>query len=199
MREKSDGKGIVRQTSKDIMCVAIIGHNDIKEPLWVIRQALNTVMFALMVRSEKVNFHFGREGGFDKYSAVIITSMINRLRLFNFHRIYDLPYMPPYFEDKAVYYYLFYDYIDDNNTREATVLKDADERERAVLRRDREIIDKSSLCIFYSPFDKCAACTTYASMCYARRIGKRVINLAEINEVEALRSIFFKWYDDPCE
>ena len=151
------------------LTVCFFGHRRIDD--WdAVEQKIFDLVGELIRRHEYVDFLVGREGDFDQIAA----SAIRRAKRYIFDANSSLVWVQPYqraeyLRDPAAYE-RYYDRIEMCEASESAYPK------AAIQCRNRAMVDRSQLCVFYVTRDGGGA---WQTMQYAVRRQKAVINLSE--------------------
>ena len=150
--------------------VSFFGHRDIYCNIRLIEDTVEEIARQLINTKPYVEFLMGRDGEFD----ILTTSVIKRTQKAVGHDnnalVWVLPYPTADFQNNADNYEEYYDEIEICEESAAAHFKSAFQI------RNRSIIDRSDLCVFYVERKSGGA---YQTMQYAIKQGKKVINLAE--------------------
>ena len=148
-----------------IFRVALFGHREI-EDLRGLEEKMIAVIKNLIPTKEYVTFLVGRNGEFD----ISCASVIKRVQRLIGKASNDVTLVLPYEMKDVEYYEKYYDSIIIPSTISGAHPK------RAISLRNRWMVEQSDLIIFYV---KHRAGGAYATMKYAKRLGKVVINLGD--------------------
>lgn len=150
--------------------IALFGHRDFSG-----HQILDTTLFKLLreLISTKsfVDIYIGRNGEFDIYAATVVKRIQNAVGKENSELICVLPYT----EKDINYYEEYYDSVMIPECVYGTHPKGA------IAKRNKWMVEHSELVICYVEREEGGA---YTAMRYAKRIGKKVINLAKNDAVD---------------
>lgn len=154
----------------DTFTVAFFGHRDIYCNIRMIEERVEDIARQLIHTKPYVEFLMGRDGEFD----ILTTSAIKRTQKAVGHAnnalVWVLPYSTTDFQNNTDSYEEYYDEIEICEESAVAHFKSAYQI------RNRAIIDRSDLCVFYVERKSGGA---YQTMQYAIKQGKNVINLAE--------------------
>ena len=151
------------------LIVCFFGHRTFKDSI-AIEQKLYTLIAELIHQNDYLEFLAGREGEFDLLAA----SVIRRVKRDIFDANSSLVWVQPY--PRAEYlrgpddYEQYYDRI------ELCEQSAAGHPKAAIQMRNRAMVDRSDLCVFYVDHQSGGA---WQTLQYALRKNKRVINLAD--------------------
>ena len=154
----------------DIYTVSFFGHREItafKE----IENKLETLIHKLITEHEYVEFLIGRNGEFDQLVSSVIHRVRKRLDYKNCSLTLVLPYMTAEFRDNESSFYDYYDEIEISQSASSGHFKSA------MQTRNKEIVDRSDLVVFYVERQSGGA---YTTMKYAVKNGKEIINVTNI-------------------
>lgn len=154
----------------DTFTVSFFGHRDIYCNIRKIEEQIEDIVRNHIHTKPYVEFLMGRDGEFD----ILATSAIKRTQKAVGHAnnalVWVLPYPTADFQNNADNYEEYYDEIEICEESAAAHFKSAFQT------RNRSIIDRSDLCVFYVERKSGGA---YQTMQYAIKQGKNIINLAE--------------------
>jgi len=153
----------------DIFTVSFFGHRVI-ENYREVEQKASRIVRSLIREHEYVDFLVGRDGDFDQ----IVSSEIRRAK----HDVFDgnssliwvMPYDKAEYEQNRESFESYYDEI------EICPASDGSYPKAAIQIRNRNMVDRSNLVVFYITKETGGA---YATWQYANKQGKTVINLAD--------------------
>ena len=158
----------------NLYTVAFFGHRYIDEDA-VIEGKLNDYIRQLLQEKEFVDFLIGRNGDFDQLVASTVRRAKKHYRDDNSSLILVLPYKTAEFSENQEGYADYYDCVEVSEKVARVFPKNA------IQTRNREMIDRADLVIFYVEHQSGGA---YQSLRYALKRGKRVINLCEKSEIK---------------
>ena len=124
----------------------------------------------LILQKEYVEFLVGRGGDFDQIVSSAVKRLQRRIRADNSSLVWVLPYPTAELRNNEESYRTYYDEIEICDAAENSHPK------RAYQIRNRQMVDRSDLVVFYVEHNSGGA---YQTMRYAQDEGKRIINLAE--------------------
>ena len=154
-----------------VYTVSFFGHRRICDPIRIERR-LEELIKELLVTKQYVEFLVGRDGDFDLLVASVIRRCKRECRRDNSSLVWVLPYMTADFRDNEESYREYYDEIE--------VFSGAHYK-AAFQQRNRSLVDRSDLAVFYVAKAKGGA---YSTMKYAAAQGVEIINLYEVLEEE---------------
>ena len=152
----------------DIYTVSFFGHRRIENAFGLERR-LENIVAELIGRREYIVFLVGRGGEFDQYAASAVRRCRRSIRSDNSSLVLVLPYMNAEYRKNMQAFHDYYDEIEICESSSRTHAK------RAHLERNRHVVDRSDLIIFYVDHDQSGA---YLAMKYALKTGRNCINLA---------------------
>lgn len=117
-----------------------------------------------------MEFLVGRDGDFDQIVSSTIKRLQRRIRDDNSSLVWVLPYPTAELRNHEESFHAYYDEIEICDAAENSYPK------RAYQIRNRQMVDRSDLVIFY--VDHCSG-GAYQTMRYAQKWGKSIINLAQ--------------------
>ncbi len=150
----------------NIYTVSFFGHREVERFSYIDAQVFSLVRELIMTK-EYVDFLIGRNGEFDQ----IVSSAINRVkrncRDDNSSHILILPYDSAEYRENEASYRNYYDEIE--------ILTSPDTHYKAAIqRRNRAMVDRSDLVVFYLERESGGAYQTFR---YAVGQGKRIVKL----------------------
>ena len=149
--------------------VCLFGHRRIDEPA-VAEERLRAVIEEIIDTHKCVEFLVGREGEFDLLASSLIKDIKRRKECSDCSLTLVMPYMKAEFLNNQQGYEDYYNSVELCEESSATHPKSA------IKVRNRCMVDRSDLCIFYV---KTRSGGAYQTMKYARSRDKNVINLGE--------------------
>ena len=155
----------------NVYTVGFFGHRRIYDPIWIERK-LEGLIKELLLSRQYVEFLVGRDGNFDLLVASVIHRCKRECRDDNSSLVWVLPYMTADFRDNEESYQEYYDEIE---------VFSGTHYKAAFQQRNRSLIDRSDLAVFYVEKAKGGA---YSTMKYAAAQGVEIINLYEVLEEE---------------
>lgn len=144
--------------------VCLFGHRQIENVIEV-EDALRTTIEKILAEHEYVEFLVGREGEFDILAASVIKSIIRNCDTGNCFLTLVMPYLRADFEKNQAEYKAYYD------STELCEESAAAHPKAAIQIRNRFMVDRSDLCIFYITHPAGGA---YQTKRYAEASGKRL-------------------------
>ena len=152
-----------------VYTVSFFGHRRIYNPI-VIERKLEELVKELLLTKQYVEFLVGRDGDFDLLVASVIRRCKRECRNDNSSLMLVLPYMRAELRNNEEAYYNYFDEI------EVFV---GSHYKAAFQQRNRAIIDRSDLVVFYVGRNEGGA---YSTMKYAIKQGKNIANLYDTVE-----------------
>lgn len=134
-----------------------------------------TLIRNLLLQKEYVEFLVGRNGDFDQIVSSAVKRLQRRIRDDNSALVWVLPYPTAELRNNVENFSAYYDDIEICGTAENSHPK------RAYQIRNRQMVDRSDLVVFYVEHHSGGA---YQTLRYAQGKGKRIINLAEQSSEE---------------
>lgn len=159
------------QSFQNPFVVCFFGHRYI-DNVCAVENKLEEIVKELILQKEYVVFLVGREGEFDQ----IVSSVIKRAQreitdLNNIHTLV-MPYVKKSYLDNEKSYNEYYDLIEISEKAAAAHPK------AAISIRNKEMIDRSALCVFYVEENFGGAAKALA---YAKKREKKIINIYDNN------------------
>ena len=151
-----------------IYTVSFFGHRYI-DRFMMIEDRLDELIIKLLREHEYVDFLVGRNGDFDQIVSSTIKRVKREFRDDNCSHILVLPYNSAEFQNNAESFEEYYDEIEICPESHAAHFK------AAIQTRNRNMIDRSDLCVFYVEHNSGGA---YQSMQYAIKHKKDIINIS---------------------
>ena len=153
----------------NIYTVSFFGHRTI-DCRTEIEYRLDKLLHDLIMQKEYIDFLIGRDGEFDLLASAAIKRAIRSYDCGNTHFTLVLPYMKAEYRDNEKEYLDYYD--------EVEICPESAEAhpKSAIQIRNRSIVDRSDLVICCIRRKSGGA---YKTIQYARKQGKKVIDLAE--------------------
>ncbi len=149
--------------------VCLFGHRRIEEPA-LVEEMLRDVIEEIIDAHECVEFLVGREGEFDLLAPSVIKDIKRSKDNPDCTLTLVMPYLKADFLNNQQGYEDYYDSVELCEESSATHPKSA------IKVRNRCMVNRSDLCVFYVTSNSGGA---YQTMRYARSKDKRVINLGE--------------------
>lgn len=147
-----------------VYTVSFFGHRRICDPIRIERR-LEELIKELLVTKQYVEFLVGRDGDFDLLVASVIRRCKRECRSDNSSLVWVLPYMTADFRDNEESYREYYDEIE---------VFSGTHYKAAFQQRNRSLVDRSDLAVFYVAKAKGGA---YSTMKYATAQGIETKNL----------------------
>ena len=151
----------------DMFTVCFFGHREI-ENFTFVEDKIYELVGNLIRTKEYVDFIVGRNGEFDQIVSSCVIRAKKNIFEANSSLVLVLPYPTADYLNNVGYYKDYYDEIeivDDNDTH----------FKAAFQKRNRQMVDRSDLCVFYVDHNSGGA---YHTMKYAKAQGKTIINIA---------------------
>ena len=149
--------------------VCLFGHRRIEEPV-LVEERLRVVIEEIVDEHKCVEFLVGREGEFDLLASSVIKDIKRRKDCPDCSLTLIMPYLKADFLNNQQGYEDYYDSVQLCEESSATHPKSA------IKVRNRHMIDRSDMCIFYVASNNGGA---YQTMKYAQGRNKKVINIRE--------------------
>ncbi len=143
----------------------LFGHRDFSEHR-MLEKRLFPLLRDLILTNYLVEIYIGRNGEFDLFAATIVKRVQNAIGKDNNELICVLPYS----EKNIEFYEKYYDRVIIPECIEKAYPKGA------IGKRNRWMAERADLLICYVQRERGGA---YTALKYAKRLGKRIINLAE--------------------
>ncbi|MBQ3084524.1 MAG: hypothetical protein IJC46_03620 [Clostridia bacterium] len=153
-----------------ILTVAFFGHRYMNNPIKV-EATLEEQVQKLIDENEYVEFLVGRNGDFDRYVSSSVHHVRKNHRDDNSSLILVLPYLTAEYRDNQSFFEEYYSDIEISYAASKTHPKSA------IQIRNREMVDRADLVIFYVEHNEGGA---YKTMKYAIGQKKPIINLADM-------------------
>ncbi len=153
----------------DVFTVSFFGHRRI-DNMSAIEEKLDEILCDIIENNNFVEFLVGREGDFDIIVASAIRRVTKRLDRKNSVMILVLPYMKSDYQKNSEYYLNYYNEVE-ICSESANVHYKA-----AIQRRNKSMIDRSNLAVFYVEHNGGA----YKTMQYAEKSNCKILRLNEI-------------------
>ncbi|MBQ3264341.1 MAG: hypothetical protein IJH07_01055 [Ruminococcus sp.] len=147
--------------------VCLFGHRQIENVIDV-ETALQNVIENILTDHEYVEFLIGREGEFDILAASVIKGIMRNRDTGNCSLTLVMPYLRVGFEKNQPEYEAYYDNIE-------LCEESAAAHPKAAIRiRNRAMVDRSDLCVFYVTHQTGGA---YQTMKYAESIDRTILRI----------------------
>ena len=155
----------------DTYTVSFFGHRKLDSPI-LIEEQFEAIVLNLLSTKAYVEFLVGRDGDFDLLASAAIKRAIRTYSYGNTHFTLVLPYMKAEYRDNEKEYLAYYD--------EVEVCAESSEAhpKSAIQVRNRSMIDRADLVVCCIQHKSGGA---YATIRYAEKQGKKIVNLAEEN------------------
>ena len=154
----------------DVFTVAFFGHRyiDYYRP---VEEQVSKIIRTLIKEHEYVDFLVGRDGEFDQIVASEVRKIKHEVYNGNSSLIWVMPYVNAEYIQNKESFESYYDEVEICSESYSAYPK------AAIQKRNRSMVDRSDLVFFYVTHPSGGA---YQTMRYARRIGKKIINIADI-------------------
>lgn len=149
--------------------VSFFGHRIIEDFNRAEKKA-KVIIRELILQKEYVEFLVGRGGDFDQIVSSAVKRLQRRIRADNSSLVWVLPYSTAQLRNNEESFQAYYDEIEICDAAQNSHPK------RAYQIRNRKMVDRSDLVVFYVEHNSGGA---YQTLRYAQDEGKRIINLAE--------------------
>lgn len=149
--------------------VSFFGHRIIEDFNRAEKKA-KVIIRELILQKEYVEFLVGRGGDFDQIVSSAVKRLQRRIRADNSSLVWVLPYSTAQLRNNEESFQAYYDEIEICDAAQNSHPK------RAYQIRNRKMVDRSDLVVFYVEHNSGGA---YQTLRYAQEKGKRIINLAE--------------------
>lgn len=147
--------------------ICLFGHRQIENVIDV-ETALRAAIENILTEHEYVEFLIGREGEFDILAASVIKGIARSRDTWNCSLTLVMPYMRADFETNQEEYEMYYDSVE-------LCEESAAAHPKAAIRiRNRAMVDRSDLCVFYVTHPSGGA---YQTMKYAESIGRIILRI----------------------
>lgn len=156
----------------DIFTVSFFGHRYIDNNRMVIEERLDKLLHELITQKEYVDFLIGRDGEFDLLASAAIKRAIREYGYGNTHFTLVLPYLKAEYRDNEKYYLDYYDEVEICSESSNAHYKSA------IQVRNRNLVDRSDLIVCCIQRNNGG---TYATVKYAEKCGKKIVNLNDEN------------------
>lgn len=147
--------------------VCLFGHRQIENVIEV-GTALRNAIEKILSDHEYVEFLIGREGEFDILAASVIKSIMRDRDIGNCSLTLVMPYIRADFEKNQEEYEMYYDSV------ELCEQSAAAHPKAAIRIRNRAMVDRSDLCIFFVIHPSGGA---YQTMKYVESINKNILRI----------------------
>lgn len=154
----------------DIFTVSFFGHKEI-DKFQVAEDAVNIIVSELIKQKEYVVFLVGREGDSDKIVSTVIKRTQHEITDVNSCHVCVMPYLKKEYLHHFGTLVRYYDQMQLCKAAESKFPK------AAIQVRNRNMVARSDLCVFYVADDQG---TAWKTMRYAQKNGKKIINIPDI-------------------
>lgn len=155
----------------DIFTVCFFGHREIDNFTFA-EDKIYELVGNLVRKKEYVDFLVGRNGEFDQIVSSCVIRAKKNIFEANSSLVLVLPYPTADYLNNVEYYEAYYDEIEIVNDNETHF-------KAAFQKRNRQMVDRSDLCVFYVDHNSGGA---YQTMKYAEMQGKAIINIAKTDK-----------------
>jgi len=152
----------------EVYTVAFFGHRDFNHH-FKCEKALEKILRDLIKQKEYVEFLVGRNGEFDQFVASVVRRMKKEYDNSNSALVWVLPYVTAEYTKQQKMYKAYYDEIEVCEKSAVAHYKSA------IQIRNHAIVDRANMIICYVERNQGGA---YQAIRYAKKQGKRIINLA---------------------
>ena len=156
----------------DTLTVTFFGHRYI-DNFFRTEDKLQKRITELLLNNQYVEFLVGRNGDFDQLVSSTVLRCKRSIRDDNSSLVLVLPYPTAEFENNEDSFYDYYDEIEICEESSRTHFKNA------MQVRNRSMVDRADLVICYIKRNEGGA---YQTIQYAKKQGKTIINLADIDD-----------------
>jgi len=156
----------------DTLTVTFFGHRYI-DNFFRTEDKLQKRITELLLNNQYVEFLVGRNGDFDQLVSSTVLRCKRSIRDDNSSLVLVLPYPTAEFENNEDSFYDYYDEIEICEESSRTHFKNA------MQVRNRSMVDRADLVICYIERNEGGA---YQTIQYAKKQGKTIINLADIDD-----------------
>ena len=154
--------------------VSFFGHRIIEDFNRAEKKA-EAIIREVILQKEYVEFLVGRGRDFDQIVYAAVKRLQRRIKADNSSLVWILPYPTAELRNNEESFQAYYDEIEICDVAQNSHPK------RAYQIRNRQMVDRSDLVVFYVEHNSGGA---YQTMRYAQEKGKRIINLAERQDEE---------------
>ena len=158
----------------NIYTVSFFGHRTIENGA-EIECRLDKLLHELITQKEFIDFLIGRDGEFDLMASAAVKRAVRSYAYGNTHFTLVLPYMRAEYRDNEKEYLDYYDEVEICGEAETAHPK------AAIQIRNKSLVDRSNLVICCIQRKNGGA---YQTIKYAKKQGKRIINLADDSDRE---------------
>ena len=152
-----------------VYTVCFFGHRQLDD-FSLVEQKVETLIVRLLNKHEYVEFLVGREGEFDQVVTSAILRCRKRLDTANCSVTWVMPYLKADYVKNSDSYDNYYDYVE-------VCEQSANTHPKAAIQiRNRAMVDRSDLCVFYVTHKGGGA---YQTLQYAEKANANIINLCE--------------------
>ena len=152
-----------------VYTVCFFGHRQIDD-FRLVEQKVEALIDKLLNEHEYVEFFVGRDGEFDQLVTSVILRCRKRLDTANSSVTWVMPYLKADYVKNSDSYDNYYDYVE-------VYEQSANAHPKAAIQiRNRAMVDRSDLCVFYVTHKGGGA---YQTLRYAEKVDANIINLCE--------------------
>ncbi|MGN1433668.1 MAG: hypothetical protein ACI4XI_08200 [Ruminococcus sp.] len=150
-----------------VYTVCFFGHRQVVD-FQSAEQAVESLIEALLINHEYVEFLVGRDGEFDQIVSSAVLRCKKRIDSANCSLTWVMPYLKADYANNQESYDSYYDYVE-------VCDKSAHAHPKSAIQiRNKEMVDRSDLCVFYVTRKNGGA---YQTLRYAEKAGANIINL----------------------
>ncbi|MGN0502247.1 MAG: hypothetical protein ACI4HN_04935 [Ruminococcus sp.] len=135
-----------------------------------VEQAVESLIETLLINHEFVEFLVGREGEFDQIVSSVVLRCKKQMDSANCALTWVMPYLKAEYVNNQENYDSYYDSVEVCDQSAHAHPKSA------IQIRNKEMVDRSDLCVFYVTRKSGGA---YQTLRYAERSGANIINLSK--------------------
>lgn len=153
--------------------VCFFGHRYITDFMFV-EKHLEAIIKKLLEDKEYVEFLVGRNGDFDQLVSSTVYRCQRVYRNENSTHVLVLPYVTAHYRDNEKEFLKYYDEVEISTNASVAHFR------AAIQVRNREMIDRSDLAVFFVEKEQGGAYQAYK---YALQQNKKTINIAKLDEI----------------
>lgn len=131
-------------------------------------EKLEKIISEIIEANEYVEFLVGRNGEFDIFVSSVVKKIKSKYQNAKSALVLVLPYMTAEYKNNSEYFEKYYDEIEVSSASSIAYFKSA------IQIRNREMTDRADLIICY---DNQKNGGTYKTLCYAKKINKKIIEI----------------------
>ena len=151
----------------DIFTVSFFGHREIND-YYNLENQLQEIIYELLSQKQYVEFLVGKNGEFDHLVSLMIHKLKKKYRDDNSCHTLVLPYVTAEYRNNYDSFNEYYDRVDIYGESRSIYFKNA------IQKRNRQMIDKSDLSIFYIEREYGGAYQTYKYALSKRKVIRRL-------------------------